>query len=336
MLDVKASVPSWKTKLQLKISEIEHHYPGRFGLYIKDLSTTEEYSHRGKESWYIASGVKVPVAIEVLRQVEQNHLSLDTRIRLSEDDYVDGAGETNYQKPGSFLSVQYLLEQMLIYSDNTASDLLIKAVGLDSINKLVQRLVPDGFGEITTLGDVRRHAYSGFHPQAFTLKNKAFIDLKAVAHEKKKIEKLAALLQVQKADLLHQSLKPAFDAYYSKTLNSATLGAYGELLETIVHGQALQPPMAKVLLGIMSRVQTGLRRIKAALPSNYVFAHKTGTQYARICDFGIIWDKTDPYSKRVVVASCVRDIPSLDESEKVMRLLGAAIESSGVMTTHLE
>ena len=70
--------------------------------------------------------VKVPVALAVMHAVDRGEVSLDTRVTLRAADFVDGAGTTNSMAPGTALSVRHLLEQMIIYSDNTASDMLIE------------------------------------------------------------------------------------------------------------------------------------------------------------------------------------------------------------------
>ena len=76
--------------------------------------------------------------------------------------------------PGKALSVRYLLDQMLIHSDNTASDMLIRLVGIEQVNAVTRELVPEGFGPITTLADVRRLIYGELHPAARTLSGKDF------------------------------------------------------------------------------------------------------------------------------------------------------------------
>jgi Beta-lactamase enzyme family len=42
------------------------------------------------------------------------------------------------------------MEQMIIHSDNTASDMLIDLVGTAQVNAVVAGLVPQGFGRITS------------------------------------------------------------------------------------------------------------------------------------------------------------------------------------------
>lgn len=323
--------PRWKATLKKKLSELEASNPEQFGLYVKNLSTGEELSYRGEETWYLASGVKVPIAIETFHQIEESKISLDTPVSIELSDYIDGAGQTNSLPPGSRVSVRYLLEQMLIYSDNTASDLLIKLVGLREVNARTNSIVPGGFSPITTLSDVRRLAYGSFHPKAAALKNAELVMLRQVKGEKARIKKLAHLLNVQSSELAFQRIDDAFRSYYSQKFNSASLVAYGKLLEQIVRRQALSAKSTDALLDIMSRVKTGEARIKAGLPRSTTFAHKTGTQHARVCDFGLAWNKNEANGARIVISACTRGFMSEKTAETMLRELGKAVTDSGVL-----
>ena len=105
------------------LAEIDGRKGPRIGVYVRDLDTGESAGWRTDERWYLASTVKVPIAIAVMRGVERGAWTLDTPVILHAGDYVDGAGSTNRQPVGAQIPVRKLMEQMIIYSDNTASDL---------------------------------------------------------------------------------------------------------------------------------------------------------------------------------------------------------------------
>ena len=294
---------------------------GKLGIYIKNLSTGEVHSSGAEQAWYLASGVKLPVALELLRQVDEKLLSLDDTVELNAEDYVDGSGPTNDHPPGAKLSLRYLLEQMMVVSDNTASDLIIRRIGLEKVNSNVARLVPKGFFPITTLADVRRLAYSGISPRAMKLKGRELLALKKEP-EDKRARKLASILNIPEDPA--KSLDHAFNAYYASNFNSASLEAYGELLRKLAEGEALKPATTKLLLSVMMRVETGKDRIAAGLKDGLVWAHKTGTQYARVCDFGLVWEAKNP-ERKFVVASCASGFASTAAAERSLRDLGDTI-----------
>ncbi|MEN0059890.1 MAG: serine hydrolase [Bdellovibrio sp.] len=321
----------WSERMGSLMAELEEKYPDKMGVYVKKLNDESFYSHKGDQLWYIASGVKLPIALEVFRQIDEGKFSLETKLTLRKTDYVDGAGSTNLHKPGSQLSVKYLLEQMIIYSDNTASDLLIHLVGLDPINIYLKQLVPTGFERITSLSEVRRLAYGEVHPSAQYLTGADFLLLKSIKNEKERFQKLREILAIQEKDLKCLDFNQAYSNYYSKNLNSATLRAYGNLLGQIASKEVLSTKSQKLLIEIMSRVQTGKKRIVAGLPRALSYAHKTGTQRSRLCDFGIAWKGSNPNKENaVVIAACVKNFNSVREGEQILKSIGVSLNQSGV------
>ena len=101
---------------------------------MRDLDTGASASHRAEQRWYLASMVKVPVAITVLRDIELGLSSLESAVTLRASDIVDGAGTTVLAPVGTPLTVRSLLEQMVIHSDNTATDMLIDPYYASGVN----------------------------------------------------------------------------------------------------------------------------------------------------------------------------------------------------------
>lgn len=80
-----------------------------------------------------ASIIKIPILIELMRQVEAGRLSLDQEIMMTEEDVVSGAGELQFQPVGTTYTMDYLAREMIRISDNVATNLLIKELGMASI-----------------------------------------------------------------------------------------------------------------------------------------------------------------------------------------------------------
>jgi beta-lactamase class A len=324
--------PAWPELLQAELVQVAAQNTAGIGVYVRDLETGIAVSHRGMERWYLASTVKVPVALAVLQAVERGDFTLETKLRVRASDYVDGAGQTNSKPVGAALSVRYLLEQMLIYSDNTASDMLIGLVGIRAVNALVQQLVPQGFERITSLADVRRHAYGQLTPQASHLSGHDFLVIKQQRSDADRLQVLSRLLQVPVASFRLPSVGEAFEAYYAEGLNSGRLDAYADLLELLVNGKIVNAGHTRYLLSVMERVQTGVHRVQAGLPKTARFAHKTGTQRARTCDSGLVTVPRLGRDRRVIVVACTRGELSSARSDRALRDVGAALCQSGLLT----
>ncbi|VXC00178.1 Serine hydrolase [Luteimonas sp. 9C] len=326
-----AAMPPWAIDLDRRVRAIDARFAGELGVHVQRLDDDGAYDFRGDEIWYLASGVKVPIAIAVLREIEQGWLTLDTPITLLDTDFVDGAGRTNAHRAGDRLAIGWLLEQMIIHSDNTASDVLIRTVGLGQVNAVASELIARDV-RITTLADVRRLAYGMLHPGAARLTSQDMLALQRAGAGQARVRTLAQRLGVTPADFLLPDLDSAFESYYATHVNSATLRDYGHMLAALQEGRALDLHRTRYLLDVMARVQTGRQRLRAGLPPDARFAHKTGTQYRRICDSGIasVPARDGGTQPHVVIAACARGAGTV-ASERALRELGAAVTASGLL-----
>lgn len=326
------AVPGWTAALQSSLDAIDARQSGDVGVYVRHLDRDESFSHRADERWYLASGIKVPVAIAVMRAVATGTLALDTRVTLLASDYVDGAGGTNAFGPGARLRVSWLLEQMIVHSDNTASDVLIRTVGIDQVNAVAMELTGMRDLRITTLADVRRLAYGQLHPAASQLDSADLLAIRRSGSGQARVRKFSQLLSLSPAQLRLHSLDDAFEAYYATHVNSGTLVDFGRMLAALSDGRALPPDETVHLLDLMARVQTGHRRLRAGLPPGTRFEHKTGTQHRRSCDLGIATVPSsvgDGAPARVVIAACARGMGTA-AGERALRDVAAAVTASGV------
>ncbi|WP_231583327.1 serine hydrolase [Luteimonas sp. FCS-9] len=323
--------PAWAAALDRRLRAVDARLSGEIGVYVQRLDDDATWGLRADESWYLASGVKVPIAIAVLREIEQGWLTLDTQVALRDDDFVDGAGGTNAHRAGARLPIAYLLEEMIVHSDNTASDVLIRTVGLGQVNAVAAELIAAQGVRITTLSDVRRRAYGMLHPAAAGLSSQDLLALQRAGPGQARVRRLADLLDVPASDFLLPDLDSAFESYYATHVNSATLRDYGRMLAALQRGQALDPAGTRQLLGLMARVQTGTRRIRAGLPPGTRFAHKTGTQYRRLCDSGIATLPGAPAHPAidVVIVACVRGADT-QAGERALREIGAAVAAAKI------
>ncbi|MGM0703584.1 MAG: serine hydrolase [Pseudomonadota bacterium] len=282
---------SWSARLEARLETLEAGLDGELGVAVHPLDGAERFGWRADERWYLASLVKLPVAIELMARVESGALSLSEPLVLHKADYVDGAGPTNWAPPGSALTLGELLEAMITVSDNTATDLLMRRLGVASINRRARKLVPPALaplGPITPLIEVRRHLYRQLHPRAVALTGLDFIELQKLPNDDARLAWLTERLDLDPDALRRSSLDAAYDAYYATGLNSGRLDAYAELLAALGEGRALGAAATAHLLAVMARTASGERRLEAGFGASVSFAHKTGTQRRRACDAGIV------------------------------------------------
>jgi len=124
-------------------------FSGRFGLAAQAVDSDTPILFQAEEVFPTASVIKLAVVAEYLAQVEAGHLSPVELITLDAADQVGGAGVLLDLQPGLTLTLQDLARLAITISDNTASNLLLKAVGgLAPVNA---RLASLGMHQ-TTLG----------------------------------------------------------------------------------------------------------------------------------------------------------------------------------------
>lgn len=296
-------------------------------MLVKHLDTGAEVAFDAEHPWYLASTVKVPVAIAVLERVQAGELSLEQHVELQESDFVDGAGDLKWASPGDVFSVGELLERSIEHSDSMATDLLIGLVGLHDLNDRVRRWGDGGFGPLTTILQVRYDAYGVLDPGIANLPSRTFLELRAAGDGEARLRRLAQRLGRERHELSIDSLDDLFERYYAQGKNSAHLDAYGRMLERLVRGELLDGEHLDLLLGHMKRITTGARRIAAGLPAAIPFAQKTGTQIARACNVGVAHPK-EP-SKQVVIVACAARYGALRDAELAFEGLGRALGDVG-------
>ncbi len=113
---------------------------GQVGVAARDLVTGQAIFISAEESFVAASIIKLPVMIEVYRQVREGKLRLDQPVELKAEDKVGGAGILMELHDGIQLTLEDLLNLMIVISDNTATNILIDLVGAENVNRTVAAL----------------------------------------------------------------------------------------------------------------------------------------------------------------------------------------------------
>jgi beta-lactamase class A len=101
---------------------------GRVGLAVHDTGTGRRFSHRGSERFPMASTFKSLLVAAVLARVDAGKEQLDRKIAVSKADILP-VSPVSKRHVGGTATVAQLCEATLIYSDNTAANLLLPSVG---------------------------------------------------------------------------------------------------------------------------------------------------------------------------------------------------------------
>ncbi|WP_312203602.1 serine hydrolase [Anaerospora hongkongensis] len=115
-------------------------FPGRCGLVIVNLANGEKWEYCPETCFAAASMIKLPLMYEVMRQAAAGLLSLDEYLTVTSEIQTGGAGILGELLPGLQLTIRELVTLMIILSDNTATNMLIDRIGMDSVNNTAAAL----------------------------------------------------------------------------------------------------------------------------------------------------------------------------------------------------
>jgi beta-lactamase class A len=264
---------------------------GTAGVAIEHLESGVQLSFRGRERFPMASVYKLPIALALLHRVSCDELSLEDSVPITPADFRTGSGWIfRHRRRVHALPARELLDAMMVDSDNTASDILMRLCGgpeavtahLRSLG--VKEIRVDRYEAAMSLD------YSGVNeaPPESTWTVDALWQLKKAVPLERKAESAAAFLEDER--------------------DTATPDATVDLLARIWRDETLGPDETSRLLEIMERARN-TDRIPGLLPPGTPVAHKTGTWStafgvtAAVNDVGII---TLPDGTHVAIAVFVK------------------------------
>ena len=131
----------------------------RSSIYAKHLASGKTVELRADVPMNTLSVIKIPVMILAFRDAEAGKLKLGERYTIRPEDLRRGSGLLQTFDVGLSPTYRDLIEQMIITSDNTATDIMIRTVGLARVNAMLAEL---GFRETRlnrTAGDLFREVW---------------------------------------------------------------------------------------------------------------------------------------------------------------------------------
>ena len=113
---------------------------GEWAIVLEDLDYGHVWRRNEWTPFYAASVIKLPIMATVFAMAEKEQFSLDNSITLKQSDLVGGAGVLQQMTPGLKLSIYDLLMLMIIQSDNTATNILIDLVQMETIQQMMTEI----------------------------------------------------------------------------------------------------------------------------------------------------------------------------------------------------
>jgi beta-lactamase class A len=130
--------PAW---LDRRVRDEVSKFEGTVYLYARNLDTGAVYSFSGEERVRTASTIKIAIMIEAFAQVSEGKRKWTDDLVLTKEKKVSGSGILQEFTEGLHLTLHDAVMLMMVMSDNTATNLVIDALGgADVVNARMQSL----------------------------------------------------------------------------------------------------------------------------------------------------------------------------------------------------
>ena len=293
-----------KTALTLAVEAELDRLPARTSIYLKHLKTGEEAAVRADESFNSQSVIKVPIMVRAFQLAETGTLQLGERVTLGRADLRDGTGVFQYADLGLSPTVRDLILQMIITSDNTATDqMTTKVGGVDALNAWLaqsgytMRMLNRGY-------EYRRKLLARLDPRLASITAEETTGLQYAMSDNPVFELYRPLFTGARAEWLDLVRNPANRRRHADNqrklmvedrnywLGDISAREIGRMLEGIERETIASPASCSTMRTFMRRQLAGSRRLPHFV--DVPVAHKTGDSGNIANDVGVIYARSGP------------------------------------------
>lgn len=269
-----------RDSLTVALDTIAARSGGRMSLSFVDVAADERFDVRGDQPIFMASVMKLPLAVQILARVDAGELRLSDTVRVTREQLSLGRTSLVTRFPDGFtMRVDSLLLYAVSEGDNTAADALIRYSG--GPRRVTAGLRELGIGDVRIDRNYLRLGWDLFGGGA----------LPPEASLTKSMVDSVRALAVDANAAVHDSLSAAFA---TQPEDRATTDAVADLLARIARADILSDTARALLLRYMTESNNPRGRIIAGAPNDADVAHKSGTWsdwndvYTSLSDVGIV------------------------------------------------
>src|SRR5437773_3171312 len=128
-----------RSKFERRLQDIATQVDGVMGYAILDLTSGDRIGHLDRDVFPTASTIKLAIVYELFKQVDEGRIRLDQYVPLDHAKAVGGSGVL-FELGTPTLSIRDYATLMVIVSDNTATNVLLDLLGVDTITARMRAL----------------------------------------------------------------------------------------------------------------------------------------------------------------------------------------------------
>lgn len=116
--------------LSTQVQELAARYPDFLvGVSLVDVDTGAFVNLNGDQALAAASTIKLPILVAFFQAVDRGEAHLDEMLTLKAEQVAEGSGTMQFDAPGTQYSALEVITQMIVISDNTATNMVIDRLG---------------------------------------------------------------------------------------------------------------------------------------------------------------------------------------------------------------
>lgn len=292
LLHVDAMAQSANSTLSNLLEAELSRLPTRSGIYVKHLGTGEEASVRANDEFESASTIKLATLVLAYRLADERKLDLNQRYVIKQADYRGGSGIFRFHDPGMNPTLRDILTQMVITSDNTATDIMIAKVGgKEAVNRFLRETGYQVLRQNNTTLEFFRMRYEAADPKYQALKSEDIFALNTDLPLF--VEPRRALIEEFARRAAEKGAAQRMSTVWSDKANWfgwATPREMGRLLESIELGTAASKQSCEEMKRMLLAQQSGFIKLPHYL--TVPIGHKTGETGTVTNDVGMIYARS--------------------------------------------
>lgn len=131
-----------KAQMKEKINAYLQKLPTEISvsMSVENLKGKKLFVHNEQAKVPSASVIKIPIMIELMEQAHAGKINLGEKYILNSEDKTGGSGIIANEQDGIMYTIEELCREMIRVSDNTATNILIKKVGMENVNARLEQL----------------------------------------------------------------------------------------------------------------------------------------------------------------------------------------------------
>ncbi len=124
----------------MKTFDLIRAFDGKASYWFETLEDGKVECFNEHMPMHAASVMKLAVMVEYFRQLKEEGLDRNETVTVTKADHMPSCGALTYLHDGVALTLHDLCVAMIIHSDNTATNMLMRRVGMDKVNKTMREL----------------------------------------------------------------------------------------------------------------------------------------------------------------------------------------------------